>query len=369
MPTLSEVTVSPLFSFGTAFTDGGKPLAGGKIFSYEGGSSSILAPTYDVNTDTPVQNANPIVLDSNGRLPDSLWLLSGQQYHLVLTKSDGTTILEEYDYVVPAASEAYVDNAIAGLDGDFLPITGGTLTGSLVVQGTSNLQGTVTVTGAVNASGAGSFSSVTATTLTGGINANSVRVINVATPSVGTDAANKTYVDGVVSTGGVPSGSILYWGTSVAPAGFLKCDGTSYLRASYASLFAVIGTTYGSVDGTHFNVPDLRGYFVRGLDEGRGVDPGRAIGTNQADAFQNIVGYLGVDDRVQDGSAAVGAFQSNGSTPSQAIAAGAPNIDTTAEGGDGRACYAKFDASLSVGARTSTETRPTNIALVGIIKT
>jgi microcystin-dependent protein len=43
------------------------------------------------------------------------------------------------------------------------------------------------------------------------------------------------------------------------------CDGSSYARTgTYANLFAVIGTTYGSVDGSHFNVPDLRGIFAKG---------------------------------------------------------------------------------------------------------
>lgn len=50
--------------------------------------------------------------------------------------------------------------------------------------------------------------------------------------------------------------------------GCLLCDGTSYLRASYPVLFAAIGATYGSVDGTHFNVPDLRGRLPLGAGTG-----------------------------------------------------------------------------------------------------
>jgi microcystin-dependent protein len=52
--------------------------------------------------------------------------------------------------------------------------------------------------------------------------------------------------------------------------GCLLCDGTSYLRASYPVLFAAIGTSYGSVDGSHFNVPDLRGRFPLGAGTGTG---------------------------------------------------------------------------------------------------
>jgi microcystin-dependent protein len=57
------------------------------------------------------------------------------------------------------------------------------------------------------------------------------------------------------------------------------CDGTSYLRTAYPALFTAIGTAYGTVDGTHFNVPDLRGQFLRGRDGGAGVDPDRTTRT------------------------------------------------------------------------------------------
>jgi len=62
----------------------------------------------------------------------------------------------------------------------------------------------------------------------------------------------------------LPTASITMYGASSAPSGWLMCDGTSYLRATYADLFAIIGTTYGAADGTHFNVPNTQGVFVRG---------------------------------------------------------------------------------------------------------
>lgn len=64
--------------------------------------------------------------------------------------------------------------------------------------------------------------------------------------------------------GGAPAGAIMMYGGSAAPAGYLLCDGASLLRASYTALFAAIGTAYGSVDITHFNVPDLRQRFPMG---------------------------------------------------------------------------------------------------------
>lgn len=65
-----------------------------------------------------------------------------------------------------------------------------------------------------------------------------------------------------------PSGAVVDYAAAAAPSGWLLCDGTSYLRADYADLFAVIGTTYGSADGTHFNVPDCKGKVTVGFNSG-----------------------------------------------------------------------------------------------------
>lgn len=83
---------------------------------------------------------------------------------------------------------------------------------------------------------------------------------------------------------GAPIGSFLSHSGSTAPGNYLKANGAAISRTSYAALFAVIGTTYGAGDGaTTFNLPDRRGEFERGLDDGRGVDAGRALGTSQGD--------------------------------------------------------------------------------------
>jgi microcystin-dependent protein len=67
--------------------------------------------------------------------------------------------------------------------------------------------------------------------------------------------------DGAVSTasGGAPVGSVVLWPAAAPPTDWLTCDGASLLRTAYPALFAVLGTTYGAADGTHFNVPDYRG--------------------------------------------------------------------------------------------------------------
>lgn len=65
-----------------------------------------------------------------------------------------------------------------------------------------------------------------------------------------------------------------------APAGWLLCDGSAVSRTQYAALFAAIGTSAGGGDGaTTFNVPDYRGQFLRGFDQGTGIDPDGATRT------------------------------------------------------------------------------------------
>lgn len=64
---------------------------------------------------------------------------------------------------------------------------------------------------------------------------------------------------------GTPSGAILPYGGDTASAGYLLCDGASYLRTDYPNLFSVIGVKFGSVDGTHFNVPNMGNSVPMGL--------------------------------------------------------------------------------------------------------
>jgi len=67
--------------------------------------------------------------------------------------------------------------------------------------------------------------------------------------------------DGVYLTGvqGVNTGIIVPWGSASIPSGFLECNGAAVSRSTYAALFAVVGTAYGSGNGsTTFNVPDLQ---------------------------------------------------------------------------------------------------------------
>lgn len=84
----------------------------------------------------------------------------------------------------------------------------------------------------------------------------------------------------------MPTGGVVYFPRATAPTGWLKANGAAVSRTAYAALFAAIGTTFGAGDGINtFNLPDLRGEFIRGLDDGRGINTGRALGSNESDSI------------------------------------------------------------------------------------
>lgn len=156
----------------------------------------------------------------------------------------------------------------------------------------------------------------------------------------------------------VPTGAVVAFAMSGVPSGWLECDGSAVSRSTYAALFGAVGTTYGAGDGSStFNLPDLRGEFVRGWDHGRSVDAGRAFGSTQTDALQNITGSFGEGKGdVSTRGAATGAFADDGPASEQV-------------GGDAKPTYPglTFDASRVV--RTAAETRPRNLALMYCIRT
>lgn len=91
-----------------------------------------------------------------------------------------------------------------------------------------------------------------------------------------------------VQQNNVPVSTVIALASNITPNGFVKCNGAQLSRTTYAALFAVIGTIYGAGDGsTTFQVPDLRGEFIRGFDNGRGIDSGRAFGSFQADELRS----------------------------------------------------------------------------------
>ena len=163
-------------------------------------------------------------------------------------------------------------------------------------------------------------------------------------------------IEGKPGLDGLPTGAVIYHAASTAPAGYLKCNGAAISRTTYAALFAVTGTIFGAGDGsTTFNLPELRGEFLRGWDDGRGADPGRPFGT-----YQNQ-DYLSHGHGVNDpGHVHSYARQDYG--------AGVISGGDYTVGGPLETTGGASATNISIAAAGGAETRPRNTALLACIK-
>lgn len=157
-------------------------------------------------------------------------------------------------------------------------------------------------------------------------------------------------------------GCVVYFPLSSPPEGYLKANGAAISRTTYADLFDVIGTTFGSGDGsTTFNLPDLRGEFLRCWDDSRGIDSGRTIGTGQADSFQGHRHLV----KEQGGTQVIGSTLNT-------VGGGAGTVEApNSHGGINRGNTEARDiiSDLTNGTpRIASETRPRNISLLACIK-
>ena len=159
-----------------------------------------------------------------------------------------------------------------------------------------------------------------------------------ATATTGSAVVNKTQFDSGLSIAAPVGGVLAFAGTSV-PNGWLECNGGQVSRTTYSALFSVLGTLYGIGDGsTTFNLPELRGEFIRGYDNARGVDVSRSLGSWQDDSFE---------------SHTHSAATMSGALGNLGLGGGSDTTPTTS-------------ATTSSG---GSETRPRNIAMMYIIKT
>jgi len=162
--------------------------------------------------------------------------------------------------------------------------------------------------------------------------------LGVFKDSAGVVRVNVTKQDGsAVVASGLPAGTIIHLASSSTPSGYLKANGALVSRATYANLFAAIGTTFGVGDGsTTFALPDLRAEFLRGWDDARGIDSGRVFGSAQDQAIQ-------------------------AHTHTVATSAGTTFFSRGSSG-------AALNDGGNTGSTGGTETRPRNIALLVCIK-
>jgi len=176
--------------------------------------------------------------------------------------------------------------------------------------------------------------------------------------------------NGVLAVDAVPPGSfpagIVEWFAGVTPpTGWLFCNGATLNNDSFPALYAAIGRTFTSLTtpATQFQIPDLRGQFLRGWDNRAtgGVDSGRAFGSSQNDLFASHRHVLSLNT----GDYAAGFKDSRG------VLAPAESQQMTGQkttGGD-LTDVRKQDGSEPISLEGGVETRPKNIALLPIIKT
>ena len=180
------------------------------------------------------------------------------------------------------------------------------------------------------------------------------------------DGTDVSWAAGAAS---VPSGMIMAHTTATEPSGWLECDGAAISRSTYSALFAVISDDYGAGDGSStFNVPDLRGTFIRGFANGSANDADRAartdrgdgttgdvVGSKQADAIRNITGSISM------------AFGLHPNTISSSGAFTLSNSSYYMDGGyEAQGRNISLDASGSV--PTGSDNRPLNVQMMYIIK-
>jgi len=123
-----------------------------------------------------------------------------------------------------------------------------------------------------------------------------------------------------------PVGTIAMYPTDTTPAKWLKCGGASLLRADYAELFAVIGTTYGAADGTHFNLPNWKNMSPYGGDS-----TGVPLGSNGGQATQTLaVAHLPAHNHRERHSTGVSSFVFSSAGGSNPAIGSTATVGTTA---------------------------------------
>ncbi|MBA8064919.1 phage tail protein [Citrobacter freundii] len=146
----------------------------------------------------------------------------------------------------------------------------------------------------------------------------------------------------------LPVGVPVPWPTAIPPEGWLKCNGASFISSQYPKLAQV----YPSL-----KLPDLRSEFIRGWDDGRGVDAGRQVLTSQTDAMQPIIGSIGYGTNGMF-TYADGAFTGINRESGDGIVTQATSISQ----------YKQAHLDSSTITRTAAETRPRNISFNYIVR-
>jgi len=389
------------------FAASGIPLAGGLLYTYAAGTTTPSATYTDSSGGTA--NSNPIVLDARGEA--NVWL-GAATYKFKLCDSTNTEIWTVDNISAPtsALSPVLSGNVTVSSNssGAALKVTQ-TGTGAIfvaqnsadpnlipfIVNASNNVGIQTSAPGAaldvanngaiwlsnsgvarsiISADGSNSYYSAegarsivlkaNGTTLFTINTTNATATIPIvlpADPTTALQASTKQYVDTVM-----PSGMIMPFAGTSAPTSWLACNGAAISRSTYATLYNAIGTTWGTGDGsTTFNVPDLRGMFLRGTGtNATGSSSGAvgpSVGTYAADTYLNHSHTATSTDSGHTHSI-------NSTGPNGAGGGGLPGFGTgtTYSTNTGTANITTTVATSTTG---GTETKPKNYGVLYIIKT
>jgi microcystin-dependent protein len=242
-------------------------------------SANIVDGTI-VNADINAAAAIDLSKLAAGALPSAITVAST---NLV----DGTIVNADIN-----ASAAIADTKLATIS------TAGKVSNSATTATNANTANAIVARDASGNFSAGTITANVAGNLTGNVTGNVTGNLSGTASAIadGTVSTNKI-VDGAVTAGklaagaAIPAGAVMPFAMNSAPSGWLAADGSAVSRTTYSALWTALGTTsspYGQGDGsTTFNLPDLRGYFVRGSGTNSDGTASGAFGAKQADALKS----------------------------------------------------------------------------------
>ena len=342
------------------FTDLGLIGAGFKLETFKTGTSTPLA-TYS-DTALTIANANPTIADSAGRFPQ-IFINDAKLYKAVLKDAEDNVVWT----ADPIDPKIFTLNDFDPRPTSFWGVTDGTSTvytlaaNPAITAYSSNQTFFLQFHIACGIAPTIAISELSALALKKSDGAGGKVDLEINDVLTGTYEARNDGTDIVILNPekpffdsrnliGADAGKVISYAANTPPTGYLECNGSAISRTTYSTLFAIVNTTWGVGDGsTTFNIPDLRGEFVRGWDNGKGTDSGRTFASSQIDNFQahrhEIV--LGGDG--------------NANSTSAQRTVNDLNTGTTRSG------VYKVDGANGT-PRFGSETRPRNIALMYCIK-
>ena len=250
----------------------------------DGDQSGIWGQTTNTNLGTLIEQAiagvvSITMIDANYTMTNFNGVSDEARNQVIVLSGTNTA---QRNLIAPLVEKTYtIRNSTTG--GFAVQIIGASGTGVVIPNGITTtvycdgtnfftaLSGTVgnfTVNGTLGVTGA-----LTGTTgvFSGAISSVSPAFTGTPTAPTASAGTNTTQIatTAFVLANGVPTGGLIMWSTASAPSGFLLCDGSAVSRSTYAALFAIVSTTFGSGDGsTTFNVPNYTNRFPYGTTLG-----------------------------------------------------------------------------------------------------